>query len=147
MAIRQVIKKVGTFDNELSYIDYRIKQLESLGNVMINNNIKNGDMILETLPNNGARPVLHPIYPAQTIKPLELIQTDEDTAEAVIPNPIGFQRIYAPSELKDAPLLTIFLEIDHKMVLSIIDLSITRLKERKKEIFFLTKDLLKKPDI
>jgi hypothetical protein len=147
MAIRQFLSKAGKLHNELRFIDYRIKQLESLGNVMINNNIKAGDMILETLPNNGARPIIHPIYPPQSsMRPLELISTDENAAEANTPMPIGFQRMYVPNELKDSPLLTIFLEVDRKMLLSIVDLSIAKLKERKKIIFAQSRDLLEKPE-
>lgn len=138
MALRQVLSKVSTLNDELNYIDYRIVQLELLGKAVIDNNIKAGDLIMETLPNNGARPIINPIYPPPQSNPLETI------GEEPI-NPIGFQRMYVPTELKNSPMLTVFMEVDRTILLALVDTSITRLKQRKKQIFSQSREILKKP--
>lgn len=145
MAIRQILKKVGAYDDELRFIDYRIGQLTSLGQVMVNNDFRAGDLIMETLPRNGAKAIITPIFPntAYPQTPLETILTDENIQEANIPQPIGFQRMYIPQELKNSPLLTIFLELDKNIILAVVDTVITKLKERKKQIFEESKTLLK----
>lgn len=141
MAIRQILSKVGTYYDELRFIDYRIKQLTCMGEAMLNNNFKAGEIIIETLPNNGARPILTPIYPAPA--PLEMIPVDDEISVATTPQPLGFQRMYVPRELKNSPLLTVFMELDRNVILAIVDTTLTKLKERKKQIFEESKVLLK----
>ncbi len=145
MQLRRLLDKAGDLSEELKYIDYKIVKLQLLGTTMIDCDFKKGDIILETLPNNGARPIITPLYPmTYPPKPLEMV-IDDNTASAETPQPIGFQRVYVPSELKETGLLTVFMEVDRITLLAMIDTTIAKLKERKKQIFSESRALIEKP--
>ena len=141
MAIRKVLEKAHNLHNELDYIEYRIIQLSSLGGAMINNNFEEADLIMETLPVNGARPFVTPIYPASAyqLTPLEMV----DSIPKENPYPIGFQRAYREKELEDSPILTVFMSFDKSTILSLVDLALQKLKERRQEIYNESKIILR----
>lgn len=86
-------------------------------------------------------PYLHLSIPLRP--PLEMIPVDDEISVATTPQPLGFQRMYVPRELKNSPLLTVFMELDRNVILAIVDTTLTKLKERKKQIFEESKTLLK----
>lgn len=140
-----MLGKASSLNDELRFIDYRITKLELLGKTMINCDFKGGDVIMETLPKNGARAIITPIYPMnRPPQPLEMVNSGDDMSEAETPQPVGFQRVYIPNELQDTGLLTIFLEVDRSTLMAMIDVTITKLKERKKQIFSESRALLEK---
>jgi hypothetical protein len=144
MQLRKFLNKAGNLDEELKFIDYRIAKLGLFGKTMINCDIVNGDIIMETLPNNGARPIISPIYPANNCgQPLEMVHTGDNTSEAEVTQPVGFQRVYIPNELQNTGLLTIFFELDRNTLLAMIDTTIIKLKNRRKQILTESKILLK----
>lgn len=134
---RTILSKVSKLNEDLQLIDYQIFQLETFGQAMINNNFRSADLILETLPNNGVRPLTTPLFSVS--QP----QTDEIIPEMEVPQPVGFHRVYSPVELKNSPIMTIFMELDTRVVLGLVDLAILRLKEQKKHIFQESRQMLK----
>jgi len=134
---RTILSKVSKLNEDLNLLDYQIFQLETFGQAMINNNFHSADLIMETLPNNGVRPLITPLFPAP--QPL----MENDLPEGEVPQPVGFHRVYSPTELKNNPIMTIFMELDKKVVLGLVDLAILRLKEQKKHIFQESRQMLK----
>jgi len=146
MHLRRFLTKAENLSEELRFIDYRITKLELLGETMINCDFTGADVIMETLPKNGAKAIITPIYPVGfSRRSLENIPPDEDTLTTSDPQPVGFQRVYVPSELQDSGLLTIFFEVNRSTLLAMIDTTITKLKERKRQIFAESRALIEKP--
>lgn len=134
---RTILSKVSKLNEDLRLLDYQIFQLETFGQAMINNNFNSADLIMETLPNNGVRPLITPLFPAP------MSQQEEMLPEGEVPQPVGFHRVYSPAELRGSPIMTIFMELDKKVVLGLVDLAILRLKEQKKQIFQESRQMLK----
>ena len=137
MNIRHKINTVACFDCELDLIEYNLVLLNSMAKSVIDLDVDNVDMILETLPNNGTRAIISPLYPqtAPAINPGE---------ENLPIQPIGYQRWYDPKEMDEKQgCLTVMLEMNRNIILPVIDTAILRLKKRKSEIFKHTKQIMK----
>ena len=144
--IRSTIDKVANFASELDFIDYEIILLSGLAGAIIENDVQDIDMILETLPNSGVRPILRSMYAAPPLPPpgsfLMLEPPDENQKS---PLSLGFQRLYNPAELKDTEgMVTIQLELEHTLAAAVIDTLIKRLKRRKTQIIKDTDQIIKK---
>ena len=125
---QNTIYDIGNKADELYAIDYQLKILIGLGNTVIEFGVKDVGFIIETLPNNGARPLVLPLYP-QPLNPFQAMMLEEEESKM---QPIGFKRYYQPDELSDKTgMITLHLELSQDIALAIIDTAIKRLKRQK----------------
>ena len=139
MNIKRKIGTIADFASEIDMLEWDISLLTSMAHTLINFDFTAVDVIMETLPTNGARPAIQPLYPALSPTAFKL----DDVTEAP-PQPIGFQRWYNPADITaNEGSLTVMIELDHVIALAIIDTALKRLKKRKSEIFRYSKQMLK----
>jgi len=138
MDIRKSIFKVADFASELEQIDYNITMLKTMANAILEQGVEDLEILIDTLPSNGARPTVQPLYPAKPRITFPQFLEDEDEK---IPEPVGFQRFYNPSDLTEGGLL-ISMEMDKNIVLALIDTAINRLNKKKAKIFSESRQLI-----
>jgi hypothetical protein len=138
MDIRKKINTVACFDCELDLIEYNIALLHAMAQSVIDLDVDNVDMILETLPNNGTRAIISPLYPQTNLPTLNPVEDN-------IPiQPIGYQRWYDPKEIDEKQgCLTVMVEMNRNIILPVIDIAVLRLKKRKSEILKTSRNLIK----
>lgn len=142
MAIRRILSQAADYDAELENIDYQIYLFQTMGEILLSNDFKVVGMIMETLPLNGAQPNQYPLYPPPQ-SPFFMMLDPEDESKKSPPQPIGFTRVYNPTELDDSNMLTISLDIKTNLALAIIQRAIQKLRERKKQILAESKKIVK----
>ena len=145
MNLQTKINRVACFATELEMIEYSITVFETMAKAAIEFGFTKIDVIMETLPTNGARAMVKPLFPVQSpfIFPGMLGDIEDDKFKKP-PQPVGYQRWYDPATLdeKEGSLLTM-LEVDSGIALAMIDTGLNRLKRRKVEILNNSKNMLK----
>lgn len=140
MTIRNKINYISGVATELELIDYDITLLTVMARTILENAYTHIDVMMETLPTNGARPIVLPLYSNQ---PSPLFQNIINPEEEK-PEPIGYQRYYQLNDLdKKEGSLNIMLELSTNVALAMIDAAIVKLKKRKAVILETSRNIIK----
>jgi hypothetical protein len=140
MNIRHKINYISGVATELELIDYDITLLSVMAKTILENSYTHIDIAMETLPTNGARPIVTPLFPMQpNPTPQNIINPEEDK-----PEPVGYQRYYRLDDLdKKEGSLNIMLELSTSVTLAMITTAIDRLKKRKAVLLRTSKGIIK----
>ena len=138
MNIRHKINYISGVATELELIDYDISLLSVMAQTILDCAYTHVDLMFETLPSNGARPIIVPLFPAPGPS-FPSADPEEDK-----PEPIGYQRYYRLDDLdKKEGSLNIQLELSTNITLAIIDTAIEKLNKRKAVLLRTSRGVIK----
>ena len=142
MTIRSKINYISGVATELELIDYDITLLTVMAKTIVESAYTHIDVMMETLPTNGARPIIIPLFPSQPrVFPGLVINPEEDQPK---PEPIGYQRYYQLDDLDQKEgSLNVMLELSTNVTLAMIDAGLDRLKKRKAVILKTSRGIIK----
>jgi hypothetical protein len=145
MINRKTIDKMGEAAADLDSIDYYIEVLKGFAAAVHELEFQQVDIMLETLPKNGARPFIKPLYPVeQLMVPPGLPFGPGPDDPQKPPQPVGFQRWYDIKQLDEKEgMCTVTLTFDHVIASAMIDTALNRLKKRRTTIIRDTNKMIK----
>jgi hypothetical protein len=141
---RETIDKMADAAIELDAIDYSIEVLNGFALAVHDMEFKQVDVMLETLPKNGAKPFIKPLYPVEQLMVPPGLPFGPGLDEQKPPQPVGFQRWYDIKQLNEKEgMCTVTLTFDHVIASAMIDTALNRLKRRKASIIRDTNKMIK----
>lgn len=142
MELQDKLNKVTELNQELTLIKNKIEYLSGLANKLMNNEFTQVEMIIETMPKNGAMPYIVPLYDKNEAGMFDYL-SQGIPMHTPHGRQVGYQRYYKPNELVNEDILSISVMLDIPITLAVIDKVIIRLKQKREVILRETKQILK----